>query len=196
MTTPFKIAVIGSHGTGKTTLVHRLAYHLKKQSFNVGVVEEVARECPFPLNKKVQWQTACHTITNQIKKELDKEAQGFDVIISDRSPMDALVYLQYAKEKHCSSFPLFIDDFTELALSWMHQYDYVIKMDYDEDFSLQGDCLRDKDKVFGLWIAQEFENYLQSYSEYCLIDPIHLTKDSLNINSLLESILEKIAKKP
>ena len=42
-----KIAVIGSHGTFKTTLIYFLAGVLKAKGRNVGIIPEVARACPY-----------------------------------------------------------------------------------------------------------------------------------------------------
>ena len=46
-----KIAFIGTHGVGKTTLCYDLAALLKRQGLNVDVVKEVARLSPLPINR-------------------------------------------------------------------------------------------------------------------------------------------------
>src|SRR5512140_2260665 len=46
-----KIAFIGSHGVGKTALCYGLAAHLKRIDISVGLVQEVARDCPMPTNR-------------------------------------------------------------------------------------------------------------------------------------------------
>ena len=46
-----KIAFIGSHGVGKTTLCYDLAARLKRQDRAVDLVKEVARRCPLPINR-------------------------------------------------------------------------------------------------------------------------------------------------
>ena len=48
----YKIAFIGSHGVGKTTLAYGLAARLKRRDFDLEVVVEVARRCPLPLNEE------------------------------------------------------------------------------------------------------------------------------------------------
>ena len=49
-----KIAFIGSHGVGKTTLCFDLAARLQRLDLSVEIVKETARRCPLPLNKA--WQ--------------------------------------------------------------------------------------------------------------------------------------------
>ncbi len=47
------IAFSGTHGTGKTTSVFKLAYELKMENptLKIGVLQETARTCPHPINK-------------------------------------------------------------------------------------------------------------------------------------------------
>jgi molybdopterin-guanine dinucleotide biosynthesis protein len=47
-----KVAFIGSHGVGKTTLCYDLASLLKRQGVNVDIVKEVARLSPLPINRQ------------------------------------------------------------------------------------------------------------------------------------------------
>ena len=43
-----KVAFIGTHGVGKTTLCYDLAALLKRQDVDVDIVKEVARLSPLP----------------------------------------------------------------------------------------------------------------------------------------------------
>ena len=45
---PMKIALIGSHGVGKTTLCFELAAEFKRRGADVEMVREVARSSPLP----------------------------------------------------------------------------------------------------------------------------------------------------
>ena len=46
-----KIGLVGSHGTGKSTLSYLLAGELQKRDYSVGLILETVRECPFPINE-------------------------------------------------------------------------------------------------------------------------------------------------
>lgn len=48
-----KIAVSGTHGTGKTLKMFELAkdYKLKYPNKEVTVITEIARKCPLPINE-------------------------------------------------------------------------------------------------------------------------------------------------
>ena len=47
-----KVAFIGSHGVGKTTLSYDLAAQLKRRGANVDIVKEVARLSPLPIRRR------------------------------------------------------------------------------------------------------------------------------------------------
>ncbi len=46
-----KIAFLGSHGVGKTTLCFDTASRIKRLDMGVDLVKEVARACPLPINR-------------------------------------------------------------------------------------------------------------------------------------------------
>ena len=65
-----KIAFIGSHGVGKTTLCYDLAARLKRLDLNVDMVKEVARECPLPINRETTLESQAWIIHSQIAEEI------------------------------------------------------------------------------------------------------------------------------
>ena len=85
------ISVTGTHGTGKTTLAYNICTFLKKKGVNTVVLDELARECRFPINEEAIDETHAWLIASQIKKELDLML-GYEVIIADRSVLDPYVY--------------------------------------------------------------------------------------------------------
>ena len=88
-----KIAVIGTHGVGKTTLVHMLATYAIRNAKKVSIIEEVVRDCPFPINDKSTIDWAYWLVTEQISRELSSEARKQDLIVCDRSAIDPVMYL-------------------------------------------------------------------------------------------------------
>ncbi len=66
----FKIAFIGSHGVGKTTLCYGLAARLKARDVAVEVVHEVARRCPLPINEETSVAAQSWILHTQIAEEL------------------------------------------------------------------------------------------------------------------------------
>ena len=87
-----KLALIGTHGTGKTTLAFETCSLLKKADYNVELVTEVARRSPFPVNEATTLEGQLWILHAQIAAELDAAARAPHVIC-DRSVLDNYCYL-------------------------------------------------------------------------------------------------------
>ena len=85
------IALSGTHGTGKTTNAYILCAEAKKLGINTVVLDERARECPFPINEEATNDTQAWLILSHAKKELEL-IRSYDLVISDRSILDPYVY--------------------------------------------------------------------------------------------------------
>lgn len=86
-----KIALIGTHGVGKTTLAFEICSLLKKADYNVELVTEVARRSPFPVNEGTTLEGQLWILHAQIAAELD--AARAPHVICDRSVLDNYCYL-------------------------------------------------------------------------------------------------------
>lgn len=92
----YKIAVVGSHGVGKTTLCSTLSTYLRSKGKTVEQVGEVVRDCPYPINDKMEYR-ACEWITlTQILRERFAERNNPDFVICDRASTDPSIYFQLA----------------------------------------------------------------------------------------------------
>jgi len=87
-----KVAFIGTHGVGKTTLCFELAARLKKLDRRVDLVKEVARGCPLPLNQETTLEAQSWILHTQIAREIEI-SQGLEWIVCDRSVLDNYAYL-------------------------------------------------------------------------------------------------------
>ena len=90
-----KIALIGTHGVGKTTLCFDLAARLKRLDRGVHLVTEVARDCPLPINRDTTLDAQTWILHTQCAREIAGEASG-DVVVCDRSVLDNYAYLVHA----------------------------------------------------------------------------------------------------
>ena len=116
---PFKIAFIGSHGVGKTTLCYGLAAKLKARDVSCEVVHEVARRCPLPINEQTTTAAQAWIVHNQIAEELIA-ATRYPVVVCDRSALDNYVYLLLASDRQPALDGL-IDH-------WMKSYDLLVQV--------------------------------------------------------------------
>jgi len=113
----FKIAFIGSHGVGKTTLCYGLAARLKKRDVSLDVVHEVARRCPLPINQETSLAAQSWILHTQVAEELVAESR-YPVVICDRSVLDNYVYLLLASGPQ--------DGFEPLLARWLPTYSLLI----------------------------------------------------------------------
>ena len=114
-----KIAMIGAHGVGKTTLCFEVAAFLKKQDVNVELVKEVARSCPLPINRDTNLMAQSWILHSQIAEEI-RAGHMADTVLCDRSVIDNYAYLVWAAGSR-----LHLDG---LVTGWMKTYDYLWKV--------------------------------------------------------------------
>lgn len=133
----FKVAFIGSHGVGKTTLCYGLAARLKARDVALEVVREVARRSPLPINQSTSVASQSWILHTQIAEELVAESHH-GVVICDRSVLDNYVYLLVAAGPRPSLEPL-VD-------GWMATYDLLLHVPIVEQPSADG--IRATDPAF------------------------------------------------
>jgi broad-specificity NMP kinase len=132
-----KIAFIGTHGVGKTTLCYGLASRLKRRDVSIEVVHEVARRCPLPINEETSIAAQSWILHTQIAEELVAQAR-YPVVICDRSVLDNYVYLLLAAGRQ--------DALERLMESWIRSYDLLVHVPIVELLSPDG--IRAQDPAF------------------------------------------------
>ena len=133
-----KIAFIGTHGIGKTTLAYELCNELKKRHLDVGFIDEIARRCPFPINEATSLEAQTWILATTIARELEL-AKIYPNLICDRSVFDNYVYL-YHKFGH-------IPELHALAVYWVRTYDLLFKVPFTRRY-LRPDGVRSTDLQF------------------------------------------------
>lgn len=116
---PFKVAFLGSHGVGKTTLCFELAAKLKRRDLRVDMVKEVARSCPLPLNRDTTQAAQSWILHTQIAREIEA-AVHHDVIVCDRSVLDNYAYLVCKFGR--------APEFDGVIASWLPTYGLLVKV--------------------------------------------------------------------
>ncbi|WP_254211910.1 AAA family ATPase [Streptomyces sp. ADI95-16] len=135
--TPIRIGVLGTHSTGKTTLLKRVEMELRGHGVPVartGRLGKRAREIGLP---KMQHHTPASTewiITQGIADEIAVLAQGMEVVLADRAPLDAIAYLHAAVEYRGDHLPrLDKERLLLLASTQLPKYDLLLAFVLDED---------------------------------------------------------------
>ena len=109
-----KVAFVGTHGVGKTTLCFDLASQLKRLDLGVDLVKEVARRCPLPINENTTPDAQAWILHTQIAEELEAAAT-YEVVICDRSVLDNYAYLVARAGRQ--------SDLDPLVARWIRTYD-------------------------------------------------------------------------
>lgn len=154
---PFKLAFVGSHGVGKTTLCYGLAARLKARDTSLDVVREVARRCPLPINEETGLAAQSWILHTQIAEETIA-AHQYDVVICDRSVLDNYVYLLLAAGSQPSLEPL--------VEYWMASYDLLVHVPIREKPSRDG--VRSADPGFQQAVEDRLDQELERRGLACL----------------------------
>jgi hypothetical protein len=137
-----KLALIGTHGVGKTTLVYEVCSLLKKAHHNVELVTEVARQSPFPVNAETTLAGQLWILHAQICAELEASLRA-PMIITDRAVLDNYCYLvnKFSRQLHLETW---------LAW-WMASYSLLVGVPAVEE-GIPRDGFRSEDRAFQLRI--------------------------------------------
>lgn len=138
--TRVKVAFIGTHGVGKTTLCYDLAAQLKRRDVTVELVREVARECPLPINQETTLTAQAWILHTQIASELQASAKA-EVVVCDRAALDNFCYLKRASAGGEEERVL-----ESLVRAWTPSYDLLVKVPIVGDPRFDG--VRDTDSAF------------------------------------------------
>jgi len=156
-----KLAFIGSHGVGKTTLCFDLASRLKRQDRAVDLVKEVARSCPLPINRATTLEAQAWILHTQIAQEIAAAAQN-EIVICDRSVLDNYAYLVQQAGRQPA--------YDALVRQWVATYDGLFKVPIIDPPSFDGQ--RDVSTGFQHAIDRTIEDLARALGIAChRLDP-------------------------
>ena len=148
-----KIGVMGTHGAGKTTCVKAMANRIVKGK-TVGILEEVARRCPFPVNQKTSVEAQRWIYHKQMVEEIELAAMH-NFLICDRTLLDSVAYAQRA------GFKEFVDEHLYSAVDWLKTYDFLCWIRPER--LPEDDGFRDTDPFFQSEIDIIFQNWIKQF---------------------------------
>ena len=86
-----KIALVGAHGSGKSTIISSVYSELKKDNVRVSLAPEVARSSLFLAAKEITPKMQMDLFGRQISSEMTN-SRNCDILLCDRSLFDILMY--------------------------------------------------------------------------------------------------------
>ncbi len=174
-----KIAFIGTHGTGKTTLAHELVSKLKKRGIDAGFLSEVARGCPFPLNENTTKKSQIWIILSQIIKEMELE-EKCSCLVGDRSVLDGYCY--YVNKFGEAKF------LEPIIKKHLQTYTHLIRIPIRKGM-LTKDKVRSTDEKFQKDIDKQFDRLLKKFKiKHLNLKDLKNKTDTEVINNLLNNL--------
>ncbi|KPJ96910.1 MAG: hypothetical protein AMS20_17870 [Gemmatimonas sp. SG8_28] len=156
-----KIAFIGTHGVGKTTLCFDLASRLKRLDLSVDIVKEVARACPLPINLDTTVDAQAWILHTQIAEEIAAGTR-YEAVICDRSVLDNYAYMVARVGRR--------REYDALVKEWVKSYDGLFKVPVHQAPSFDG--TRDLSRSFQLEIDDVLDRLIDAFKVPChRLDP-------------------------
>ena len=152
---PYKIGILSTHGTGKSTLAHELYSVFKKKGYKTKVIDEIATDMSekgYPINQNTNLPAQMSILMEQIKEEHNALLHGYKIVIADRTVFDNLVYL----ERSCGKNGYILD----FILGYSKNFPYNALYKLPLIGNLQKDGIRDPDKVFQADIYRRLKRFL------------------------------------
>lgn len=157
-----KICCIGTHDSGKSTLCYQQAVYYKTNGKNVKLINEIDSSNPFAIKfnaHSAMWEVHAH-----IKKELEAMAKNAEIIICDRSPIDAIMYAKV-------NGPVvghIMKNLCKIAEDWMDTYDQIYYVRPSEN-ELFPEGIQSTDESF----KKKVENCFDDWMENCNLSILH-----------------------
>jgi GTPase SAR1 family protein len=150
-----KIAVAGTHSTGKTTFLSRLRHLLETAGYHVASVGDQAadaRDKGFPILRDQTATTTLWIMTTGIAAELVAGRRA-EIVLVDRPITDALAYdaaaHSWRREPVDPARAAFL---AEIARGWVPTYDLIYRAEIDPTYGIDNDGHRDLDPAYRLLV--------------------------------------------
>ncbi|WP_346779754.1 AAA family ATPase [Streptomyces sp. S3(2020)] len=135
-TRPIRIGVLGTHSTGKTTLCKRIEMELRGNGLTVARTGRLGKRAAQAGLPKMHHHTALSTewiVAQGIVDEVSAVAQGGEVVLVDRVPLDAIAYWYAACAFRAQTPPrLERERLLALATTQVPKYDLLFATVLDE----------------------------------------------------------------
>jgi hypothetical protein len=148
---PVIVGVTGTHSTGKSTFLARLAHQLRLQNLEVSMVADLgeeAKQMGMPILFNHTWVSTLWIITRGISNELQAWLHA-DVVLVDRPVPDALGYY-FAALNHRGqrAQPHELNQLKTLVRDHSRRYDIIFRTTLDPSIPIGDNKIRDDNAAF------------------------------------------------
>jgi nicotinamide riboside kinase len=148
---PVTVGVTGTHSTGKSTFLARLAHELRARRIEVSTVADLgekAKTMGMPILFNHTWASTLWIIARGISNELEAWLHA-DVVLIDRPVPDALGYYRAALEHRGQrAHPAELDYLNALVRDHSRRYDLVFRTTLDPSIPIGDNKERDSNAAF------------------------------------------------
>lgn len=179
-----RIALTGTHSTGKTTLINRLALREEFKGYHVSYSNTRAlkeKGLPINCNKEEDFDTTQELVLTFHLKDLLKPK-----LLADRCLVDGLAYTQYLHSRGQVSVGT-MELFGQLSAGFLHHYDFIFYSPIRG--RAEDDGVRDLDESFRLGVDLTIKENLISNIQNCYILPSEDIEE--NIQFIIDTITQK-----
>jgi nicotinamide riboside kinase len=168
-----KLALIGTHGVGKTTLAFEICALLKISGYSVEMVSEIARGSPFPVNEGTTLESQLWILHQQVAAELEM-AQRAQYVVCDRAVIDNYAYLSNKFDRQTHLEPM--------LAHWLKSYDLLIYVPL-HDGHITADGFRSENIEFQYTIDARVRSlistspFLENIQEVVRLDPATMGRE-------------------
>ncbi|WP_174189871.1 AAA family ATPase [Nocardia barduliensis] len=184
---PVTIAVTGTHSTGKSTFLQRLAERLRRDRIDVAIVADLGAEAAergLPILDQHNWVSTLWIIARGMSLEAETWTRA-DVVLVDRPVSDALGYYEAALEyRGQQSNPANMCQLEAMVTGHVRNYDLILRTVLDPTIPLDLSKPRGTDLTFRALVDRQ----IAKVSERLGID-----HDTLPANSHDRALIEVMA---
>lgn len=165
----FKIALVGSHGTGKSTLLTALSERLVCDGLSVTILEEIPRSICNRVGSNSYFQRSHNSCVRQLMLlfaqvvEENTNTSTADYFLTDRSVVDHWVYTRLLFQKDIENHEL-----DKLLPHWIFKYlaTYNLVLHLPVEFGPANDGVREDDFEFQTHVGDSILQFLQESGVY------------------------------
>jgi nicotinamide riboside kinase len=158
-----RVAFVGSHSTGKTTL---LEYCKQRLAGRLNVIEDVARRVikrGFPMGDQAGMDSFSNFIRDQFRAEHEAGRSSCEILISNRTVLDSAAYahVNRALAKQCLP-DYFVEMLEEVA--WREADYYQLFVNFKVSFALVNDGVRPVDERYRQQVGDRISGLLTRFA--------------------------------
>ena len=183
-----RIAIVGTHNTGKSTLCHSVAAKLMTRGIKVGVAWEPSRSNLHLAAGIRGYETQMSIFASVVGGEMEAERTN-DIVICDRSILDVIAYTQALTDHPNETQTKYTQAMSKFAIDYANTYLSIFKTCWRFDMKRSADPLR----IPGCDFQDKIDCHIESLLTLLEEPAIRLNEPETAANDIEQWIVNKIS---